>query len=227
MMKSNKRQMGTVIGVENSRNSMNVAVKCNSSESYTQHTFPVTVKYTGCRQFDCYLFEDIQSPFDFVDVIEAFNQADNGDVVNLHVSGVGGCVSSVDALLHAMEDAQERGVRVHCICTGLVASAMTFIPLCATSFELGQGFHALLHNGSLHNGGNFNEYRASSAFYVKYMESRLRSMYEHFLSEDEIQAMLDGRDIWLCADEWCNRFIARNEKFCESVSDQEDELMDE
>lgn len=191
----------------------NRKVKQGVDVNYDTIPFPAIKGYKVSNDDAVYLFGNIESPFDFVEAIEALSKADKGDVVTLHVSGPGGCVSAVDALLHAIETAQKNEVVVHAVCTGLVASAMTFIPLACTSFELSNGFHALIHNGSLGDGGAFNQFRASTAFYLKYMEERLRDVYQFFLTEEELNAVMDGKDIWLTPEEWGERYDKRNEAY--------------
>ncbi len=190
--------------------------------SYNSAPFPAVKGYRVHNDDNIYLFGSIDSPFDFVDAIEVLSKAEQDDVVTLHVSGPGGCVSSVDALLHAIETAQKKGVVVHSICSGLVASAMTFIPLACTSFELSNGFHALIHNGSLSDGGSFNQYRASTSFYLKYMEERLRDVYQFFLTEEELDAVMDGKDIWLTPEEWGERYEKRNAMYIAQQHEDEE-----
>lgn len=171
------------------------------------------------RDFPIFVHESIESPTDVVPIVDTLRQLEEGDNVTMYVSGVGGCVSSVDLLIHEMQSAQARGVHIHCVCTGLLASAFSFIPLYADSFELSEGFHALLHAGSAGMSGTIPEFKASSAFTIKYMESRLRSVYKHFLSEKELDDMLEGKDLWLDASAWIDRFQKRNELFAEEVDE--------
>jgi len=172
------------------------------------------------RDFPIFVHESIESPTDVVPIVDTLRQLEEGDNVTMYVSGVGGCVSSVDLLIHEMQSAQARGVSIHCVCTGLLASAFSFIPLYADSFELSEGFHALLHAGSAGMSGTIPEFKASSAFTIKYMESRLRSVYKHFLSEKELDDMLEGKDLWLDASAWIDRFQKRNEYLAQIEEDE-------
>ena len=61
------------------------------------------------------------------------------------------------------------------------------------------------------DGGSYNQFRASSMFHLKYMEDRLREVYANFLSPEEIEEVLDGKDIWLSPDDWIERYQKRNE----------------
>jgi ATP-dependent protease ClpP protease subunit len=180
-----------------------------------------TPKVRTIQDFPLFVHESIESPTDVVHHVDVLRHLEEGDNVTMYVSGVGGCVSSVDLLIHEMQSAQARGVHIHCVCTGLLASAFSFIPLYADSFELSEGFHALLHAGSAGMSGTIPEFKASSAFTIKYMESRLRSVYKHFLSEKELDDMLEGKDLWLDASAWVERFQKRNELFAEEADECE------
>ena len=73
--------------------------------------------------YSIFLYGETSSAFDFAEAINAIENADEHDQITIYLSGGGGCVSSTDAFLHAIHMAQERGVRVHCVASGLVASA--------------------------------------------------------------------------------------------------------
>ena len=189
---------------------------------HNQIPFQSSKGYKISNDDKIYLYGAIDSAFDFVEAIETLSRCEQGDTVTIYLSSPGGCVSSVDALLHAIKQAQDNGVTVHCVATGLVASAGTFILLECSSFELSDGFHALIHNGSLGEGGSYNQFRAASVFFLDYMEKRLREVYKHFLEDSEIEEVLAGKDIWLSPAEWVERFEKRNQAFLEEQTLDED-----
>jgi hypothetical protein len=45
----------------------------------------------------------------------------------------------------------------------------------------------------------------------QWSEQLLRDVYDNFLEEDEIQQILDNRDIWMDSDEVVKRLISRDE----------------
>lgn len=185
--------------------------------------FPTAKGYHVHNDDKIFLYGTIESSFDFADAIEALSRCERDDTVTIYLSSPGGCVSAVDALLHSIKSAQDKGVTVHCVATGLCASAATFVLLECTSFELSDGFHALIHNGSLGDGGSYNQFRASTTFYLKYMEDRLREVYKHFLTEDELDQVMDGKDIWLSPEEWVERYEKRNQAYLEEQSEENNE----
>ena len=182
--------------------------------------FPTAKGYQVHNDDKIFLYGPIETSFDFADAIEALSRCERDDTVTIYLSSPGGCVSAVDALLHAIKTAQDKGVVVHCTASGLCASAATFVLLECTSFELSDGFHALIHNGSLGDGGSYNQFRASTTFYLKYMEERLRDVYKHFLTEEELDQVMDGKDIWLSPEDWIERYSQRNEVYMKEQMEQ-------
>lgn len=186
-------------------------IKAGTQMDYESVPFHVDTIPMKSYTYNLFVYGHINNAFDAVNVITALQQATPDDTVNLFLSGEGGCLSGVDALLHAIEMARENGVCVHCVCSGLIASAFSFIPLACSSFELAAGTHFLLHCGSVGSQGTLNEYRTSSAFHVQYMEERFKAQYEHFLTPQEIEDMLKGVDMWLTAGQFAERYNKRNE----------------
>jgi hypothetical protein len=50
------------------------------------------------------------------------------------------------------------------------------------------------------------------------MERLIRNTYAGFMSEKEIESMLDGKDYWMDAEEWCQRHEQRNKWMEEEVA---------
>lgn len=173
--------------------------------------FPVVANVKQIVNYSIFLYGTTSSAFDFAEAINAIENADEHDQITIYLSGGGGCVSSTDAFLHAINTAQERGVRVHCVASGMVASAHTFIILACSSYECAEGVHFLIHNGSLGDGGSYNQFKASSQFFLKYMETRFREVYKNFLTNDELDDVLEGKDLWMTGSEFHERYEKRNE----------------
>lgn len=173
--------------------------------------FPVVANVKQIVNYSIFLYGETSSAFDFAEAINAIENADEHDQITIYLSGGGGCVSSTDAFLHAINTAQERGVRVHCVASGMVASAHTFIILACSSYECAEGVHFLIHNGSLGDGGSYNQFKASSQFFLKYMETRFREVYKNFLTDKELDDVLEGKDLWMTGSEFHARYEKRNE----------------
>lgn len=146
--------------------------------------------------------------------VQVLELADEQKSVQINLQTGGGSLNATDRLLHAMRNCDGD---IHIVATGGVHSCGTLILLEADSFELSDGFNACIHNGSLGNGGNFNEYASKAGFDIKYMEKFIRSSYERFLSQVEIESLILGKDIWVDAQEWVDRIKARQIHFMAKI----------
>lgn len=159
---------------------------------------------------------EIESSSQFRLAIAAMSETDEGDTVIINLQSPGGSMDATDSILHAMKQCD---AHIHVIATGNCSSAATFILLECDSFELSDNFNALIHCGSVGAAGNTNEFRKSSVFYNNYMEKTMRDAYKGMLSEEELVAMLNGQDIWLDAQAWCDRYEARYRYFVEKAEE--------
>ena len=80
--------------------------------------FPTAKGYKVHNDDKIFLYSTYRIKFDFAEAIETLARCDEGDTVTIHLSSPGGCLSAVDALLHAIKTAQDKGVEVHCVFTG-------------------------------------------------------------------------------------------------------------
>jgi ATP-dependent protease ClpP protease subunit len=164
--------------------------------------------------FNIYLFGEIECAEQFISAIEVLQAASENDVVYIHLSTNGGSLDATDTFLAAMRDCD---ARVVVKATGGVHSAGSVILLNADEFMLSENFNCLIHNGSTGVGGKFSDFIAQTKHVSTYMESVMRNTYAGFLSDAEIEALLEGKDFWMNADEFGKRFEARNTYMAEQV----------
>jgi len=182
------------------------------ADSY--HKIRVSARPTENLIFSADLYDYIQDNNQISDIVEALSSLEEGDRFELRLSSGGGCLSATDTLITAMR--RTKG-HVHVSASGNNASAATLILLEAHSFDLSDHFTALLHCGSLSEAGTLQEFSKSAPFFTNWMQNFIRNSYAGFLSEDEIQQLLDGRDYLLTNQEWFDRSEKRNEWMQEQV----------
>lgn len=177
----------------------------------------VPVSYTPHRTgtFTADIYGYIEEPAQFADMVTALELMEPEDNMIVNLQSNGGCASTTDMILHALRKTKGN---VHFVATGQNASAATIILLEAQSFELSENFSALIHCGGLGDGGTLSEFRQSSPHHIKMMERLIRNTYAGFMSEKEIESMLDGKDYWMDAEEWCERHEQRNKWMEEEVA---------
>ena len=155
--------------------------------------------------------DEISHVSQFKTAVQVLNIAKEEDEVEILLSCCpGGSVDAGDTLLHAMRKCQ---AHIRIIASGGVHSMGTHILLEADEFELSGGFNALIHCGSNGAYGAVNEYVAKSKFDLEFRTRQFREAYEGFLSDKEIEEVLEGKDIWLDGEGWCSRALARMQYF--------------
>jgi len=160
----------------------------------------------GPQIFNIFIFDGIESAEQFIPAIEALQIAKEDDLVMVHLSTPGGSVDATDTFLLALKMCR---ARIVFIASGGVHSAGTLILMHADEVILSEGFNALVHNGSVGHGGKFNEYAAASDHSRAFMCDLFRKTYKGFLTKDEIERMIEGKDFWFNADEFRERLKER------------------
>lgn len=192
-----------------------------STEDYEdENAFRVSYVSTNAGVYNIFLYGPILDASQFVDAIQAMSVASEIDVVTIHLSTPGGSLDATDTFIHAM---RECSARIIVKASGGVHSAGSVILLNADEFTLSENFNCLIHNGSVGPAGKFSDWRAETKHTDAYMERVMRSTYEGFLSEEELDSLLAGKDIWLDAESFITRWEARNAAYEAAIEASEEE----
>lgn len=184
--------------------------KSNSDDYFDENK--ITVRYTPSEYgvFKINFHAPVISMEQVALGIEALEAAEEGDKVIISLQSCGGSVDVSGGFIHAM---RKCAAPIHFVASGGCHSAATHILLEADSFELARNFNSLIHNGASGSFGNLNEYHAKSDFDKDFLYDYYKEIYEGFLTEVEFEEMMMGKNIWLDASQWCERYEARNEFF--------------
>lgn len=169
-------------------------------------TFPVAFTPNQSGVFTIYLYGVIEHSSQFIEAIDALTQASEEDVVFINLSTPGGSLDATDTFIQAMRECK---ARVIVRATGGVHSAGSIILLTADEFILSENFNCLIHNGETGNGGKFSDMKAATAFTLQFMEGIMRNTYDGFLTPEEIEALIGGKDFWLGPEEFVERWQRR------------------
>jgi len=162
---------------------------------------------TTGRIFDLYLNDVIQSPKDYISWNQLIRSCGENDVVHFHINCYGGDVMTTIQLLRSMAECQ--GTTVASI-EGACMSAATFIFLASDVCEISDHSQFLVHNYSSGNWGKGNELIAKALAEHAWANRLLNTIYEGFLTKEEIKEVIEGKDFWLDAPEVAKRLEKRN-----------------
>ena len=186
------------------------------ADSY--HKIRVSYRPADHGTFSAEIFDYVESPNQMADIVDALSMMEKDDVFELRISSGGGCLSTTDTLISAIRRCKGT---VRMSVSGNCASAATLILLEAHEFELSDNATFLIHCGSLGEQGTLAEFSKSAPFYTKWMQNFLRNSYAGFLTESEINDLLEGKDFLMDGEEWMDRSERRNEW----MQEQMDKLM--
>lgn len=156
-----------------------------------------------------YLSGEINKPEEYIDWFDIIRNATKHDVVNIHINSMGGNLFTAIQFLRVLGECEGT---VICSVEGACMSAATMIFLCADGFEVSGHSMFMFHNYSGGTIGKGGEMYDNIVHERKWSENLLREIYSDFLTEDEIQSILNNKDIWMEGDEVIKRLEARKEK---------------
>jgi len=163
--------------------------------------------------------QEFSNPSYYRFVCQAISELEEGDTVEFEVASDGGRVDGLIALLSALERTPATSVA---LLNGMAASAASILALNCDMVWVGTNSSMMIHNAHFGSIGTVSNVVKHVDFERKRTEKLIRSTYEHFLTEDEIEAVLAGVEIWLDSEEINDRLIIKA-SILEELSEEDDE----
>lgn len=153
-------------------------------------------------------------------VVNKIEELGEGDVVVFRISTPGGDLAGLVELLHAINNTEAETVAE---VVGDAFSAGSLLALACDSIVIGRYANFLCHSCSFGSRGKSTDVQRHVQHLSKYAEDIFRECYEHFLSEDEINDVLEGKELYLNYDE-INERLERKYAILQEIHDsQQDE----
>jgi len=164
-----------------------------------------------------YIIDSIEQPAKYLDLINTLKTVEAHDTIFITLNTPGGNLSTAIQIIGAIK--QCAGTVVTCL-EGEVCSAGTMIFLSGHRHIISPHSTFMIHNYSHWFGGKGNEVVS----YVKYSEQHFQKLakdiYSEFLTEDEINSVFDGRDLWMDSDEVLRRLGVEESDDPNSVTEE-------
>jgi len=172
------------------------SLKTNNSNSEWDNFVPVV---TDGIHYTAYLTENIGEPSQYNRLYHKLLSADEYNEFTLVISSPGGILDSAFMVADAIKSSP---AKVTCKLIGTVASAATIIALVCDEIETTFNLAFMIHNySSVGLSGKGHEIKAQQRFTDKELNKSFKKYYAGFLSNKEIEDVIDGKDIWLNAEE--------------------------
>ena len=158
---------------------------------------PIFTKSSGTL-LEFYLSGEIAAPDAYTNWFHVMRNASSRDTIVLHINSVGGNASTAIQFLRVLS---ETDATVVASVEGDCMSAATMIFLSADTVEISPHSIFLFHNYSGGAVGKGGEVFEKVKHLQRWSEDLLRSVYSGFLTKEEIEDILAGKDIWMTAAE--------------------------
>lgn len=162
---------------------------------------------------------------DFEEEFQLFAGAGDDDVIKIDIVTPGGNVDTGHMLRRAIvRTAAHTIAYIGPTC----ASMGTVIALACEEWEIDEMSSFMIHTGSYGYGGIAPHVKACVDHTDKMIERLVRTTYAGFLSEDEIQRVIDGKEMYFEGDELAQRLssYAQYRDAMREAFDVEEELVD-
>jgi ATP-dependent protease ClpP protease subunit len=149
-----------------------------------------------------YLSGPVLDAEEYIDWFDCIRNASEIDTIRIYINSPGGDLYTTLQFLRVMSDTDATIVTS---VEGACMSAATMIFLHGHTHEITPHSLFMFHNYSAGTFGKGGEMYDQLQFERKWSENFMRAVYKDFLAEDEIQSMLNNKDIWMTSDEVAQR----------------------
>ena len=190
----------------------------DDDEIFAHGTLPIAVDSQVKHIYTIPLDEPIGPPSYYRDAVKAIQDANEGDICRVILNSGGGRMDGCSTILHALASTEATTVaEIHGDCY----SAASLIALSCDIVQVGENANMLCHSARWGFVGKSEDVVSNALHNKKISDQTMRRIYKHFLSEQEINEVIAGKELWLDADEICERLAQREE-----LSQQEEDWSD-
>jgi ATP-dependent protease ClpP protease subunit len=152
-----------------------------------------------------YLSGSVLEPEEYIDWFDCIRNASSVDTIKIYINSPGGDLYTTLQFLRVMGETEATIVTS---VEGACMSAATMIFLHGHQQEVTPHSLFMFHNYSAGVFGKGGEMYDQLQFERKWSENFMREVYADFLTEPEIQSMLNNKDIWMSSEEVVTRLQA-------------------
>ena len=173
-------------------------------------------KNTG-NQYEFYLSGEIDSADNYIPWFDVIRNAREQDTIKIYINSPGGDLYTALQFLRVMGECE-----AHLITSveGCCMSAATMIFLSGHEYQVTPHSLFMFHNYSGGVFGKGGEQYDQIQYERAWSEKFMNEVYKDFLTTDEIQSMLNNKDIWMTS----GQVLERIEKVMKKLYEQQEAL---
>jgi ATP-dependent protease ClpP protease subunit len=157
---------------------------------------------TAATVYEFYLSGEVGGASEYIDWFDTIRNATKYDTVKIYINSPGGDLYTTLQFLRVMSECE--GTIITSV-EGACMSAATMIFLHGHTHEVTPNSLFMFHNYSAGVFGKGGEMFDQLTFEREWSKNFMTEVYDGFLTESEIQSMLNNRDIWMASGEVIER----------------------
>ena len=168
--------------------------------------------------------DDFDEPKYYDEVVALLSTASEEDTITFNINSNGGYVSSLAMLL--TWKSMCKAYQIHVLSGNASSAASAFFLSNADEYVVSDMASMMIHEYQTSNGGSNSNVIKQAIHTAKENEKFIRSCYEYFLTEAEIEDTLKGVEHYLSADEIRERLQKREQIKAQRQSQDEQDVFD-
>jgi len=171
-----------------------------------------------------YINTYFESPDKFTEVLALIDTVKKGELIIFKVNSGGGYLDSVLMIIDAIKACEAEAV---CELSGTVASAATALALSCNDIYVAKHTTFMIHNFSAGSYGKGGEIEVHVNSMLTTYKGFFEDIYRPFLTKRELKKVINGKDLYLDADEVYRRFEKVKAKRLKQAQKQQEALEEE
>lgn len=164
------------------------------------------------------IYGPIEDPEHYIDLIDTLDTALPQDTITLYLNSPGGDLNGAISIIHAI---MRTKAKVVSIADGEVASAATLLLFAAEEIWVSTYSYFMAHDASHGLRGKVSETLKGVTATSSLVKKIYTDLYSPFMSEQEIQDIIDGKDMYLSSEELYDRVCSAVDKYNEETKPAE------
>lgn len=192
-------------------------IKASIGDMFPHQSSIYGVPYGGMK-YIVNLTDDFDLPRYFDEVVALLANATEDDEITWNIVSSGGYINSLEMLLAWKEMCQAK--QTHVLTSEAASAATAFFLSPADQYLVFDTASFMIHESNYGSGGTASNVRRHTEHVDKKNDKFVRSTYKGFLSEEEIEDVLKGVEIYLDAEQIRERLSLREQKRMEESQEE-------
>ena len=149
-----------------------------------------------------YLSGQITGPEDYIEEIQSLREATAGDKIEIYINTEGGNVHTAIQWVNAIRNCEGT---ITGVIDAICHSAGTYIFLACDQWRVNKNCLMMIHNYSSGAYGKGEELVHGVISNDKWVKAMMSDIYDSFLTADELEKVIEGKDLYLTSEEILER----------------------